>query len=93
MDILREGLQVTIIGMGLVFFVLVSMMILLKLFSAFLYKEEKTPGKEKVKVTAAKQKNDNIQVKRLEEEISVITAVMTEILDENETIVSINAIN
>ncbi|MFW6264810.1 MAG: OadG family protein [Bacillota bacterium] len=90
MDILKEGLQVTVIGMGLVFFVLICLMYVLKLFTVFLNKKEIKSDKDKIEIMARKEKT---KIKEnLQEEIAVITAAMLEVLEENETIININPI-
>ena len=87
MDIIREGFQVMVIGMGLVFFVLFSLSLILKFFSTFLYKQEEKNNKKKAKnIDGVKETG---KVKDLEEEIAVISAVMADILDENECIINI----
>ncbi|MTI59750.1 MAG: hypothetical protein FH762_07125 [Firmicutes bacterium] len=90
MELLITTLQVTVIGMGIVFLVLFLLSLILQLFESLLYKEEKVtkpsrPVRSKVRVQEGKGGED--------ETVAVITAVMASLLEDNEYIANIKAIN
>lgn len=85
MELLVESLQVTIIGMGVVFLVLFLLSIILQLFKSLLYKEEKVvkpsrPERPQVKVQEGKDSDETI---------AAISAVMAGLLEDNEYIINI----
>lgn len=85
-----EGLQVTVIGMGVVVLVLFALVLLLKLFESFLYKGKDSGGNKpsKPKRVVKVQENDE-----LDEVVAVVSAVMADILDNNECVVNIRQLN
>ncbi|MFW5986347.1 MAG: OadG family protein [Halanaerobiales bacterium] len=91
MDILYNGLQVTVIGMGVVFGVLFVLSLLLQLFEYLFYREKEDgvsgpEGKSRKREISYIKKDD-------EEEIAVISAVMSEALEKDQYVVDINRVN
>jgi len=82
MDLLYEGLQITVIGMGVVFFVLFLLSVILRLFKSFFSQKE-----PEVKVSLP---GDS---KNTEEVVLTICAVMAGILDDKEYICNIRQLN
>lgn len=90
MELLITTLQVTVIGMGIVFLVLFLLSLILQLFKSLLYKEEEVtkpshPVRGKARVQEGKGRED--------ETVAVITAVMASLLEDNEYVANIKAIN
>lgn len=85
MENIIEGLQITIIGMGVVFLALFILSLILQLFKVFFYEEKKIGEEEKI----VKEEGE----KELEQFIPVITAVMADVLKENEYVLNIRQIN
>lgn len=90
MNILLEGLQVTVIGMGVVFLVLFALILVLRLFERFLYDEKNTKEVQPIKTKGNKKIQENDE---LNEVVAAITAVFADSLDNNESIVNIRQLN
>lgn len=92
MEILSEGLKVTVIGMGVVFLALFLLSVILRFFELFFYKEEtevKTPLPEIKEGERLKGREGE----DIEEVVLAISAVMASILDDNEYICNIRQVN
>ena len=88
MNLLMRGVQVTVIGMGVVFLVLLVLSLILELFKFLFYKEEKLKGKENININ----KKASVFKKSQEQEIVVISAVMATLLNDDECIVNIKRV-
>ncbi len=86
MNLLMRGVQVTVIGMGVVFLVLLVLSLILELFKFLFYKEEKLKEKENI------NKKASVFKKSQEQEIAVISAVMATLLNDDECIVYIKRV-
>lgn len=99
MDILYQGFEVTIIGMGVVFGVLFVLSLILELFKILFYKEKKDSLPEaKVKMSPEELSDkiiekDSYSEDDNSEEIAVISAIMSELLEKDQYVVNINRIN
>lgn len=88
--IFLEGLQVTILGMAVVFLGLYGLVLVLQIQEKLLSKDSKgevAESKVSRKATSI-QKSDE-----LDETVAAISAVMSEILDNNEAVVNIRQLN
>ncbi|MDI9478375.1 MAG: OadG family transporter subunit [Bacillota bacterium] len=88
--IFMEGLQVTILGIAVVLLGLYGLVLVLQIQEKLLSKDKKNEATEAImgKKTAVIQKTDG-----LDETVAVVTAVMSEILDNNEAVVNIRQLN
>lgn len=90
MNILINGLQVTVIGMGVVFLVLFVLSLILELFKVLFYKEEKLKIKENI--TVDQQIKTSVSQKSQVQEVALISAVMATLLKDDEYIVNIRRV-
>src|SRR5690554_1883334 len=90
-DNLFEGLQVMVIGMGVVFIVLFMLTLVLRAFEAFLYKEKNLKGLQPSEDYGIKPKKakEPVAVQERLDEVAVITAVLNDFLVEGEKTLNI----
>ncbi len=90
MNILINGLQVTVIGIGVVFLVLFVLSLILELFKVLFYKEEKLKIKENINVD--QQIKTSVSQKSQVQEVAAISAVMATLIKDDECIVNIRRV-
>ncbi|HLV09127.1 MAG TPA: OadG family protein [Halanaerobiales bacterium] len=93
MDTIFEGLQVMVIGMGVVFVVLFSLTLVLRAFEAFLYKEKKIKKPSEDYGGKPKRVQESVAAQERLDEVAVITTVLYDFLDQGEKIINIRQIN
>ncbi|MFW6035340.1 MAG: OadG family transporter subunit [Halothermotrichaceae bacterium] len=90
---LIEGIQISIIGIFLVFLILFILSLILQYFSKLIQDKEIKPRQQTRQLKQQKSVEDIDTALNDKKHAVIISAIMAEVLDENQYVVNINKVN